>query len=136
MSAYLVHPTRIGTLAQAIAARSTQHGDATACTAPMAVTAIAHTLAAENLRSVAYRYGTDANGAANIFLRMSAARYKLNCRVEATNPENDPSGINSLSHAALIDLAGEYRYQSCECGDWPESQAAALLKMLTDHVTA
>lgn len=123
MSAYLTSPEKIGTLAQAIAARTDQ-GDATA---------IANTLAAENLRSVAWRYRTDANGAARKFMGMSEGNYRRLARIAATCLDHDPA---QMSEAALLHIAGEYQYQSCECNDWPETKAARLLAVLTEPVTA
>ena len=120
MSAYLTNPTKIGILAQAIAAQTHEHGDAAA---------IAQELAAENLRSVGHRYGEDANGTAQKFMGISAAQYVKLCSDAARDPANAPDG---MSHAALLDLVGEYRYQSCECDDWPQTKAAGMLQVLTD----
>lgn len=124
MSAYLVDPTRIGTLAQAIAARAPRQSNPGE---------IATLLADENLRSVACRYRTNKTGAAQMFMGISAARYIAQCRANAVSPVNSP---DEMSVAALQDFAGEYRYQSCECDDWPETKAAQLLKLITERVAA
>lgn len=124
MSAYLVDPTCIGTLAQAIAARTQRQSNPGV---------IATQLAGENLRSVAHRYRTTNSGAATMFMGISAGRYIAQCRANALSDVNNPS---EMSAAALQDIAGEYRYQSCECDDWPETKAAQLLKLVTERVAA
>lgn len=119
MSAYLCNPNKIGTLAQAIAAHTTEFGTSTV---------IAQTLAAENLRSVGCRYGLDAKATAKAFMSTTAIKYTRECRAAALDPMYAPA---NFSQDALLDIEREYHYQSCECDDWPDTQAAKMLKAIT-----
>lgn len=121
MSAYLVTPSNIGTLAQAIAEHTADYGDATA---------VAQTLAKENLRSVAYRYRTSEDGAAHDFMAMSALHYCRDARCAALYAGYHPA---NFSEDELMDMVGEYRYQSCECDDWPETVAAQALSVVAAY---
>jgi hypothetical protein len=59
-----------------------------------------------------------------------AAKYTQLCSNAANDPANSP---DSISIAALLDLSDGYRYQSCECDDWPETKAARMLMVLKQH---
>lgn len=118
MSAYLTDPNKIGILALAIAAQTNQFGTAGK---------VAETLAKENLRSVGQRYRGNANEVAKDFMGISAAKYIHRCRQAVLNPAN---ALELVDRDQLEDIADEYRYQSCECDDWPETTAAQALAHL------
>jgi hypothetical protein len=115
MSAYLLTPTEIGTLAYAIADRTALYGDAAT---------VAKKLANENLRSVGYRYAWDATTAVKEFLGLkNATTYRRDC-------QHNANGVAQPSAEELRDLAESYEYQSCQCDDWPDTVAAEMIAVL------
>lgn len=124
MSAFLCSPRHIGTLA-GYAYRHQCHGLSSGLALPDDVAAM---LAAENVRSVAYRYKHKPDATFDSVEQHAA--FIQDCRNAAAHAEYE-----KLKPVEVLKLAKCLEYQSCEHLEWESSQARNILNNLIGQAT-
>ena len=94
---------------------------------PTNARSIAATLAAENVRSLRYRYEDRADG-----YWPGMDDYPGDCAEAAEHMW--PDGWRKFSPVALLKSLHCYEYQACEHEDWERSPAAKMCRQLASHL--
>ena len=124
MSAFLVSPKHIGTLAASFCfSRASEWRHIGTCDE------IAETLARQNLRSVESRYPDLTGRGAEEFLSISNQDY-IAASARASFDVRNALQYSKAGrwHADLLKAAQCYEYQSCETSDWEQTQAAKVCR--------